>query len=141
MKKIIVFVFSPFLLFAQKRSIKYADSTFYEINKNIWRVALLQPTFPNYESNLILASNYEYSFNEKFSLSTKTGVATSIKHFGPVDNRNQYSFHLFATAELRYYYSIRRRERKFRPTINHSGCYFSLEQNIISNPIALIIQT
>ncbi|MBS1592478.1 MAG: hypothetical protein JST07_10285 [Bacteroidetes bacterium] len=141
MKKIIVFAFFPCSLFAQKRNIKYADSSFYEIDKNIWRAVLIQPMFPDYESNLILAGNYEYSFNKRVSLSSKMGVATSIKHFGPIDNRNQYSFHFFGIAELKYYYSIKRRKKKFRPTINHSGCYFALEQNIISNPIALINQT
>jgi hypothetical protein len=139
--RLLILLLLPTVLFAQnasKRSVKYADSSFFTTNQNIFRVAITEPTLPNYQTDFIVSGNCEKKISNQFSALVKLGCGSVFKKFGPPDNPYQSSYHLVTSLEARYFYSQKRRIRKYRPTYNFSGSYISLENNYISNPFALI---
>ncbi len=56
-------------------------------------------------------------------------------------NPIQTSIHLFASGELRYFFSLNHRNKKERPIVNFSGTYLGLEQRFLSHPFLPYNQT
>jgi hypothetical protein len=135
-----IILLSPFFVFAQNSKQKFNDTLTKQIQNGIYRITLTQPLTPDYET-ITLAGNYEHKLKKAFSIVGKFGVGTSVKKFGSADNPNQTSFHVFGAIETRYYFSLYRRLRKEKTVLNFSAPYISLEQNLFTNPIALINQT
>ncbi len=135
---LLAFLLSQFLIQAQKKRQISIDTGWAKVNSNIYRILLMQPLRPDYETDGIIAGNYEHKLINNFSMVTKIGIGAANDNFGPIENRRRTSFHLYAALEARYYFSLYRRIRKGRGVLNYSGPYLALEQNIITNYIALI---
>ena len=134
---IIVLLF-PLSIYAQKVRKMATDTGWGKIESNIYRITLMQPMFTDYESDGILAGNYEHKLTNKFSMVARLGLGFASDNFGPAQNPTRSSFHLYGALEARYYFSLERRIRKTKAVLNYSAPYISLEQNIITNHIALI---
>ena len=151
MKKLflVFFAFST-VLFAQgqqnsltpkSRKLKYADQSFYTIKNNIFRVLLSAPLIDanTYEPNIIISGNYEHTLNKNISLSTIIGIGSAKNNsFGYAGSTQLTSYHVASDIEIRYYYALKKRLKNYRPTMNYSGGYFSLDQNILTNAIFVI---
>lgn len=135
---LIIELLFPLSIYAQKVRKISADTGWGKIESNIYRITLMQPMFTDYESDGILAGNYEHKLTNKFSMVAKLGLGFATDNFGPAENLTRSSFHLFGALEVRYYFSLERRIRKMKAVLNYSAPYISLEQNIITNHIALI---
>jgi hypothetical protein len=140
--KLLLFIMSsPILLLSQTKITKQKDSSTIKIQNNIYRIIYTQPIDKDFETNGIIAFNYERKIINAFSVASKLGVATSVNKFGDGGNPYQISFHLFSSIEARYYFTLNRRLRKGKSVFNFSSPYISLEQNLFSNQFALINQT
>ena len=104
-----------------------------DIEKNIFRLTLMA-----YDDGWPLTFSYEREIKKPFTVVLKAGPSFTVREFGPIDDPYQYCINVFASAEFRYYYNLRRRIRKEKKVRNFSGIYLSLEQNVRSGPIALI---
>ncbi len=96
--------------------------------------------FPHDNEPIIISGMYEHQFKNTFSFVGKLGIGGEVKKFGSSSNPNQTSFHLYSAIEGRYYFTLKRRQKKEKSILNFSCPYIAVEQNIISNPIALINQ-
>jgi hypothetical protein len=134
---IITLLLAPQIVFCQSKD----DSLKIVLPKNIFRVIITQPLFPDYETSVIVAGNYERGFGKNLTLSTKIGLGTSVKKFGPSTNPTQTSFHLYSSAEFKHFFLMKNRIKKQRTILKYSGPYIGVEQNLFTNPIALINQT
>ena len=85
--------------------------------------------------------SYEREIKRPFTFVMKAGPSFDISKFGPSDDPYQYSMNAFASAELRYYYNLKRRIRKAKTVRNFSGIYLALEQSVLSGPIIVINQS
>jgi hypothetical protein len=137
-KLLLSIILLPMLLAGQANNATDNDAS--RIQRNIYRIAITQAVFPNYAPNTILGL-YERRFLNVFSLVAKLGIGAEVKKFGSSSNPYQTSFHLCSAVEGRYYFTLKKRLKKEKPVLNLSCPYISLEQNIITNPIALINQT
>ena len=141
LKLFLLIICSPILSFSQTSNVKTEDSNSSQIDKNIYRVIYTQPIDKDFETNGIIAFNYEHKIKNAFSITSKLGVATSVNKFGSSSDPYQISFHLFSSIEARYYFTLNRRLRKEKSVFNFSCPYISLEQNLFTNQFALINQT
>lgn len=138
-KKIVIALifFIPQIVFSQSKE----DSLKVLLPKNIFRVLITQPLFPDYETSVILAGNYEHGFSKNLTFSSKIGLGTSVKKFGTSTNPTQTSFHFYSSVEFKHFFLMKNRIKKQRTILKYSGSYIGIEQNLFTNPIALINQT
>jgi len=119
MKKIQVIInilVFPVALFGQKSN--NSDPVYLrQIKKNIYRIIYTQPIDKDFETNGIIAFNYERKIINAFSVASKLGVATSVNKFGEGSNPYQISFHLFSSIEARYYFTLHSLMRKGKKCI------------------------
>jgi hypothetical protein len=139
LKLLLSVIFLPILLCGQTNSTKSTDKDLNKIQSNIYRVNITQPIFPEYET-ITLSSVYEHRIKNAFSLLGKIGIGTSVKKFGNSSNPYQTSFHFYTAVEVRYYFTLKRRQKKEKSVFNFSCPYLAIEQNLFTNPIALINQ-
>lgn len=140
-KLILIIIGSPILLLGQANIKKTKDSSISEIQNNIYRITVTQAMFPGYDESSTLLGFYEHRIKKSFSIVGKLGFGASVRKFGSSSNPYQTSLHLHSSLEGRYYFTLARRLRKEKSVLNFSCPYIGLEQNITTNPIALINQT
>lgn len=133
-----------FILFSQtafcQDSLKTIDKSYEQnIDKNILRLILTFPLSPDYEETTISLS-YERQMHRSFTILASAGPGFHLRKFGPENQRYQLTINAFAAVEFRYYFLFLHRLKRERSVLNFSGPYFSLAQNIFSNPIALLNQ-
>ena len=141
----------PVLIFSQnvkskgveKRTLLFSSEHFYTIKPNIFRLTFSTPLSNDDNAKYagVFGGNYERKMYKNISVVSKLGVGISVHDFGPSNNPYQTSYHTTGGLELRYHYALTHRIKKYRPTINYSGGYFSLEQDFISDPFYLSNQT
>lgn len=127
-KFLLCFFLLPLFAVAQKTRVTIPTQ------KNIFRILISQALTPDFEPWTVNL-NFEKSIGKKLTISTKAGPGVSIKNFGDYPKVKQFSYHAYADAEVRYFFSLTRRFKKGKPLENYSAPYISLEQNIITNPI------
>lgn len=130
----------PMLLLAQTNSTTLADKNSNILQNNIFRINITQAVFPIYETST-LSGVYEHRLKNAFTLLGKVGIGSSVAEFGIPTNRFQYSFHFYAAVEVRYYFTLNKRQKKEKSVYNFSCPYIAIEQNLFTNSIALINQT
>lgn len=131
-----MFILFPAIIYSQK-----INNDNLIVNRNIFRLVATEPLDKDYETSNIVSFNYEHKIRTVFSLVSKLGIATSVKKTGTDSNPYRISFHLYSSIEGRYYFTLKRRLRKEKSILNFSGPYIGFEQNLFTNPIALINQT
>ncbi|HMT72722.1 MAG TPA: hypothetical protein PKA77_01520 [Chitinophagaceae bacterium] len=139
-KLLLLIITLPHLIFAQSKNIEAKSKSVDYIKANIYRIDITQPIFPEYET-ITLSGIYEHRIKNSFSFLGKIGIGTSVRKFGSSSNRYQTSFHLYSAIEARYYFTLKRRQKKEKPVLNFSCPYLAIEQNLFTNPIVLINQT
>ena len=127
------------LVLGQLKNPKVFDKSLSIIQDNIYRINITQAILPNYETST-LSGVYERRIKNAFSLVGKIGIGSELKKFGPPGDPNQISFHFYSALEGRYYFTLKRRQRKEKSVLNFSCPYIGIEQNLFTNPIALINQ-
>jgi hypothetical protein len=140
LKILLLIITLPIFLLGQTNSTKSTDRDLNKIISNIYRIYIVQPMFPHDNEPIIISGMYEHRFKNTFSFVGKLGIGGEVKKFGSSTNPYQTSFHLYSAIEGRYYFTINRRLKKEKAVQNLSCPYISLEQNIITNQIALINQ-
>lgn len=103
-----------------------------DIEKNIFR-ASLATIVPDDEGWPLLFS-YEREIYRPFTI--VAGIGPSFRP-GSVEE-GEYAIHGFASIELRYYFNLMHRVKKERTVRNFSATYLSLQESLISGPIALM---
>jgi hypothetical protein len=129
----------PILLFGQANIAKRKNNDLNSMQSNIYRINITQPIFPEYET-ITLSGAYEHRIKNALSILGNIGIGSSVKKFGSSSNRYQTSFHFYTSLEGRYYFTLKRRQKKEKPVFNFSCPYLSIVQNLFTNPIALINQ-
>ncbi len=137
----------PFLVSSQelnhsdisKKLQKKLDSNNYIISKNIYRLTIAVPMkdLSYYVPDVMLLGNYEHALYKNVSIVANLGVRMGNKSFGVYVSDPVTSYHFTGTGEVRFYYALLNREKKFRPTINFSGSYISLNQYVLAKPFAI----
>jgi hypothetical protein len=107
-----------------------------DIDKDIFRLMVTVP-IPDEEAGRLLIS-WERELKKPFSLVVKAGPSMDLQGLGFSDNPVRYDFQLYASVELRFFFTLLHRIRKEKPVRNFSGLYISAEQYIESNPIVRI---
>jgi hypothetical protein len=142
-----IFFLFPFFAYCQvlkysnstKHELKYLDSSYFKINKNIFRITATLPLedLGNYVPDVMIMGNYEHRLYKNISLVGNLGIRMCNKSTGIFFAEPVSSFHVTGTGEMRYYYAMLKRERNLRPTINFSGGYVSLCQYVLAKPFAV----
>lgn len=139
LKTLLLIITIPIIVFGQSKNLKIVDKNLSIIQDNIFRINLTQAVLPNYETGTI-SGVYERRIKSAFSFVGKIGIGGELKKFGPPGDPNQLSFHFYSAAEGRYYFTLKRRQRREKSVLNFSCPYIGIEQNLFTNPIALINQ-
>jgi hypothetical protein len=134
---IALFFFIPQIVFSQSND----DSLKTLLPKNIFRIMLIGPIFPDDETTAIIAGNYEYGIINNLTFSGTLGLGVAVDDFGSAGNPYQTSYHIYGSVQLKHFFLMKNRIRKLRPILKYSGPYIGVEQNVFTNPIALINQT
>ncbi|MDB5211485.1 MAG: hypothetical protein JWQ30_2312 [Sediminibacterium sp.] len=138
---LIIFLLFPVYLSAQVPGKSYADTGWAKVQGNIYRIVLTAPIFPDYETDGILSVQYERRLAKKITAVTQLGFGYTHDRFGPDEDPNRSTYHVFAALEARYYFSLDRRVRKMRPIVNYTGPYVSIASSVISNKVIAINPT
>lgn len=89
---------------------------------------------------LNIDAQYEYNAYGAFTIVPKASfsVISFLKSGlgGPTDSKIQAQYGILARTELRYFYSLNRREKRRKVTRNFSGWYLGLEPFVLTNSIA-----
>ena len=129
----------PMLVFGQLKNPKVFDKNLSIIQDNIFRINLTQAVLPNYETGTI-SGVYERRIKNAISILGKIGIGGDVKDWGGLIDPSQTSYHFYSAVEARYYFTLKRRQKKEKPVLNFSCPYIGIEQNLFTNPIALINQ-
>lgn len=123
--------------FCQFAPSEEADLHKMEINKDIFRVMMTT----SIDASLTFSGCYEHSIFKSLTAVVKAGPSISWEdNFNDAIDYNEYRWFLkvVASAELRYYYNLRRRIRLEKTTRNFSACYFSLEPFLKSRSLIIL---
>ena len=103
-----------------------------DIEKNIFRASftLIAPD----DEGLPFLFSYEREIRKPFTLVISAGP--SFRGLGA--GSSGYVIHGFASAELRYYFNLMRRIKKEKTVRNFSATYLSIQESLLSGPIALV---
>lgn len=110
------------------------------ISKNIFRILLSASS----DTKFSIAGNYEREIIKPITFVAKVGPAYDRQFtYRDIAGNDQYKwlFNFSASAELRIYYNLKRREKTNKTVKNFSAFYFSIEEQIISKPIYIINKT
>jgi hypothetical protein len=129
-------VFTTAFALAQQTTSHNKDIHAMDISRNIFRVVINYSVPDDEGSGLIL--NYEHEIKRPFTFILKAGPTVHVGGSDAFGNDDKFTFNLLAAGELRYYFTLLHRIKKEKPVQNFSGLYLSLEQYILSNPVALI---
>lgn len=142
MKIIFLFIlfFSTNVLSAQLKNSKEKLRVSHDIKHNALRASLTLPILIS-QDPAIIAINYEHRLGKSpFSIIGTLG--TSIYFFGSGLNRigDKIKWHLHGlfSSELRYYYTLKKRERLDKNTKNFTAGYLSLQPYYLTDPYLLI---
>ncbi|MES2373265.1 MAG: hypothetical protein V4557_11845 [Bacteroidota bacterium] len=136
-----IFLLLPVYLFAQNAGKNYSDTGWDKIQNNIFRIVATAPVFPGYETKALLHGQYERRLKKKYTAVAKLGFGTDWDNFGPDEDPHRSTYHFFAAVEARYYFSLDRRVRKWRPIVNYTGPYVSFETMLITNKLIAVNPT
>ena len=126
----------PIFSFGQTHHEKIPDKNLSKLQSNIFRINITQATLPDYETNT-LSGAYEHQIKNAFTFLGKIGIGYAVDKFGSSDDPYQISYHLYSAVETRYYFTLKRRQKKEKSVLNFSCPYVSLEQTLYSNQFAL----
>ena len=103
-----------------------------DIAKNIFRASFTCVT-PD-DQGWPLTFSYEREIRKPFTVVIGTGPTFR----GTSNGTGELAIHGFVSAEFRYYFNLLHRIKKERTVRNFSATYLSLQESLISGPVALI---
>ncbi|RYD81936.1 MAG: hypothetical protein EOP53_05050 [Sphingobacteriales bacterium] len=139
--KLFIYLFFFFPLFAPAQLVKIDDKKIdperSRIDSDIFRAILSAST----DTKISIAANYERKLFKSFTLFVKAGPAFAREYdstdvFG--NKKYRFIFNMVGAAEVRCYFSLKRRTRLEKTTKNFTACYLGIEEVLRSRPIAVI---
>ena len=139
--KRLLFLFFLFPLFATSQIIKLNENETEpdksSIKENIFRVIFSVAT----DTKFSITGNYEREIFKPFTLFLKAGPAInrqldSTDAFG--DDQYKWILNVIGSAEVRYYFNLKRRGRLQKTTKNFTACYVGVEELWRSNPLFIL---
>jgi len=129
MKSLIAFIFLGSIIsaHAQEKDIFSKD-----IEKNIFRssVTFIAPD----DEGLPITFSYEREIRKPFTVLAGAGFS----FHGLYNETGEFAIHGYMSAEFRYYFNLLHRVKKEKTVRNFSATYLSLQESLLSGPIALI---
>ena len=138
-KTLLLIITLPIIVWGQSKNLKAIDKNLSVIQDNIFRINLTQAILPNYETST-LSGVYERRIKNTLSIFGKIGIGSEFNEWGGVIDPHQASYHFYSAIEARYYFTLKRRQKREKPVLNFSCPYIGIEQNLFTNPIVLINQ-
>lgn len=140
MKRLFI-LFFLFPLFTESQIIKLNDKEVdpdkSTIEKNIFRAIFSAAT----DTKLSLVGSYEREILKPVTLFLKAGPAfnrvyDSTDAFG--EKQYEWIFNLIGSAEVRYYFNLKRRTKHQKTTKNFTACYFGVEELLRSSSLFIL---
>jgi hypothetical protein len=103
-----------------------------DIEKNVFR-AFFTCIIPDDEGWPLLFS-YEREIRKPFTI--VIGAGPSFR--GTLNETGEFELHSFASAEFRYYFNLMHRIKKEKTVRNFSASYLSIQESLLSGPVALM---
>jgi hypothetical protein len=122
-----------FIAFGIRSYAQQKDLFSKDIEKNIFRttISFIAPD----DEGLPILFSYEREIRKPFTIVLSIGPSFR----GLLEDGSQkIAIHAFASAELRYYFNLLHRIKKEKTVRNFSATYLSLQESLLSGPIALI---